>query len=196
MYNHNNNAGSVSDIFKHAVLLKAAERKKPKTYFETHCGFSSYKKPEIWESSWAKVHRTGATHMILCDINHLVGNTVPSYDEFEFICADGFIEGLKSTADLTFIDPPYVDDSDWLDVSILCSKIKNWIVWYPIFVTGQRLEPEPVCIEMIWQTTKNMVGCGMAFSKEFTKYDLRYIYKCVPFIAWSLSACEWTIKGV
>jgi hypothetical protein len=194
-YNHFNNAGTVFDIFKHAVLLKAVERKKPKTYFETHCGFPSYKKSEMWEASWVKVHRIGPVNMILCDNNHLVGNTIPSYDTFEFRCVDGFQEGLKSTADLTFIDPPYVDDSDWLEASMLCNNICNWIIWYPIFVTGQRLELEPPCIEMLWRTDNRMSGCGMAFSKEFTYDDLEYIYNCVPFIAWSLSASEWTQKG-
>ena len=202
-YNHSDNAGSVFDTFKHAILLKAVERKQPDVYFETHCGFSSYSKPEIWESSWAKVHRTKPIEMILCDTNPEVGKTVPSYDTFTFYNENGFSRRLRHKGrgdarrppDFTFIDPPYVEDSDWIDVAMLCDLIKNWVVWYPIFVTGQKLDIKAgACIEMLWQTDHKMPGCGMAFSKDFDNDDLQFIYNCVPFMAWSLSAISWTRK--
>jgi len=193
-YNHSKNAGSVFDVFKHATLLKAVERKQPDVYFETHCGFSSYSHPEIWEASWAKVHRIKPIEMILCDTNPEVGPTIPSYDTFTFYNENGFYQRLKHKADFTFIDPAYVEDSDWIDVAMLCDLIKNWVVWYPIFTTGQKLDIPASCIEMLWQTDHKMPGCGMAFSKEFGYEDLQFIYNCVPFMAWSLSAREWTLK--
>ncbi len=201
MYNHEDNAGSVFDIFKHAILLKAVQRKKSiKTYFETHCGFSSYNKGEIWESSWVKVHRIRPVEMILCDTNPDVFHTVPGYKTIAFYNRDGYEERLHHNADLTFIDPPYVLETDWSDVEGLTSNLdervkQDWIVWYPIFTSAERLELNTsACIEMLWKTNSRMPGCGMAFSKGFTQ-DLNYIYQCVPFIAWSLSAVEWHFQN-
>ncbi len=143
-----------------------------------------------------KVHRINPIEMILCDINPEVGKTVPSYYEtFSFYNKNGFEERLCHKTDFTFIDPPYVDSNDWLDVDTLTSNIDNWVVWYPIFVTGKMLEiNDGHRIEMLWRTNSKMHGCGMAFSKDFSKDDLQFIYNCVPFMAWTLSATEWTKK--
>lgn len=47
MYNHKSNAGNKADIWKHNMLLKAISLIKPKTYFETHCGYPFYNKGKI-----------------------------------------------------------------------------------------------------------------------------------------------------
>lgn len=93
MYKHLKNAGNVFDVFKHGVLMKAVESKPPLVYFESHCGFASYEKPELWESSWIKVQRETGCHCVLCDINcHVHVSVLEASQEvgpyFDFFCGD------------------------------------------------------------------------------------------------------------
>ena len=195
-YNHLNNAGNVFDVFKHGLLMKAVEVKKPTFYFESHCGFASYNKPELWESSWIKVQRQTDCICLLCDINPDVGKSIPASDRFMFKCTDGFQEAHKRAShfvpdppSLFFIDPPYVDNSDWSNVTNLTMSLQklNWIVWYPIFKNGLTFHPTVPGIEMYWTTPENLHGCGMAFG-GFNNTDMEEIYSCLGFLKWCLSA--------
>jgi 23S rRNA A2030 N6-methylase RlmJ len=195
MYDHLKQSGNMFDIFKHACLIKAVEINYPGTYFESHCGFASYDKPELWESSWIKVQRLTNCYCTLCDINPEVQNSIPDSNKFNFKCIDGYEEARKLLLhndfnDLFFIDPPYVDLNDFLKVSELISTfIKmevKWIVWYPVFKNGLSFKPA-TSMEMYWKTPNNLYGCGMAFG-GFDKVDIKHISKALPFLSYCLSS--------
>jgi len=201
MYEHLKNAGNVFDVFKHGVLMKAVESKPPLVYFESHCGFASYEKPELWESSWIKVQRESNCHCFLCDTNcniHL--SVLEACKEigpyFTFFCADGFevsdnYARQEVPPDLFFVDPPYKDDSDWkrvMDLTTTFNEVKaEWILWYPIFANGLTFKPEVPAIEMYWTTKENLHGCGMAICGDF---DMNEIRNCLSFLQWCVSAKE------
>lgn len=218
-YNHYKYAGNVYDIFKHACLLKVIEKEKPKFYFETHCGFASYKKPEVWESSWLKVYKTLNNlkvncNFVLCDTNPNVGKTVPS-TLFHFINKDGFreaeIESQKNYGwlndirrkkqDFFFIDPPYKDIQDWPKVKklikILQEQNMKWVIWFPVFESL----PAPTYfnhtpqIEMHFSVDieKNMFGCGMLFG-NISKKAMNNVYRSLPFLSRCLSGRYITFK--
>lgn len=204
-YNHLKNAGNIFDIFKHGLLMKAVEHDPPSLYFESHCGFASYNKPELWESSWIKVQRETNCRCILCDINpDVITFNVVNYDResFYFRCTDGFQEAEElargernTTPDLFFIDPPYKDNSDWNNVVELTGtfnemKVNRWIVWYPIFANGLTFKAEVPAVEMYWTTTENLHGCGMAFGGDFNNSDMENIHECLDFLQWCLSASK------
>lgn len=200
MYDHLKNAGNIFDVFKHGVLMKAVENNYPSVYFESHCGFASYSKPELWESSWIKVHRLTNCHCILCDTNPDVEMSVIKASEkenwaFMFQCTDGFklandMARRDDPPNLFFIDPPYKDNSDWNNVIELIKTFLerdlNWIVWYPIFKNGIDLNIAPA-VEMYWTTPENLHGCGMAFG-GFNKTDMEEIHNCLGLLQWCLSA--------
>jgi hypothetical protein len=199
MYDHLKQSGNMFDIFKHAILMKAVELKKPNIYFESHCGLMSYDKPVLWESSWIKVQRkTGAT-CILCDINPEIGKSIPLNKSFYFMTTDGFEEAKiqaghlvqgQIVPDLFFIDPPYVDVKDWSKVAELSGLLSRynatWIVWYPIFRNGLCFKHNP-SMEMYWKTDNNLQGCGMAFN-GFNTEDITYISHCLPMLSFCLSS--------
>jgi 23S rRNA A2030 N6-methylase RlmJ len=197
-YNHLSNAGNVFDSFKHGLLMKAVEVDYPSVYFESHCGFASYDKPELWESSWIKVQRLTNCSCLLCDINPEVGKSIPDSEYFNFKCTDGFEEAKKRAyfdldpPSLFFIDPPYKDNEDWLKVIKLTETFSKrnwskWIVWYPIFKNGLTFRSEVPAVEMYWTTTKNLHACGMAFG-GFDNTDMEEIHNCLGLLQWSLSA--------
>ncbi|MCK5614792.1 hypothetical protein KAR91_73705 [Candidatus Pacearchaeota archaeon] len=177
-YKHSKNARNVFDIFKHACLLKAVQIKKPGVYFETHCGKASYQLPELWESSWMKVHRQNHCNIMLCDIDPEVGKTVDGM--FPFKCGNGFYEATRYKADFYFIDPPYVMDSDWTNILTLTDKLNTWVVWYPIR-KDLKLYLWP-SIEMNWETDSDIIGCGMAFG-GFSHGELSEIHDSMAFIS-------------
>ena len=183
-YKHSKNARNVFDIFKHACLLKAVEIKQPKVYFETHCGKASYQLPELWESSWMKVHRQNHCKIVLCDIDPEVGKTIDD-EKFYFKCCNGFEEAPRHDPnDFVFIDPPYVMDSDWMDVikltDILTRRGNTWVLWYPI-LRDCKLYIWP-SIEMNWETDSDIIGCGMSFG-GFSHEELSEIADSMSFIS-------------
>ena len=203
MYDHLKHSGNMFDIFKHACLIKAVEINYPGIYFESHCGFASYNKPELWDSSWMKVNRLTDCDCVLCDTNVEVEKSIPDSDKFQFYLTDGFKEVKervvdKSNEDLYFIDPPYVDISDWENVDnliqILIEYDRNWIVWYPIFkrtrdcFKSDHFKHLPVTtMEMYWQSDSDLYGCGMVFG-GFPKADIKHIAKGIPFLSYCLSS--------
>lgn len=197
MYDHLKHSGNMFDIFKHGLLIKAVETNYPGTYFESHCGFASYDKPDLlWESSWLKVQRLTSCHCILCDTNPEVGKSIPDSENFSFSCTDGYEKARElATSEITpslfFIDPPYVKGSDWINVSELTSifmeEMVNWIVWYPIFKNGLCFKQRFPTIEMYWNNNNNLYGCGMAFG-GFNDVDIKHISKTLPFLSYCLSS--------
>jgi len=207
MYDHLKNAGNVFDVFKHGLLMKAVEYDPPSLYFESHCGYASYSKPELWESSWIKVQRETKCGCILCDINpEVITFNIDKANDIEpffFIYADGFEEAKKFARievppDLFFIDPPYKDDSDWNKVTDLTTyfsetrncvnRVNRWIVWYPIFANGLTFKSQVPAVEMYWTTPENLHGCGMAFGGDFNETDMENIHSCLGFLQWCTSA--------
>ena len=179
MYNHSKHAGNEYDVFKHDWLLKIVDKCKPKVYFESHCGFARYDKPAGWESSWIKVHKATKCLCILCDTNPEVVKTVPR--EFIFKNTDGFVEAhsqiiSRDRPDFFFIDPPYVDEQDWILTMKLIKKLQDtnikWIVWYPLVVGMENIFNfgwVPAA-KMYWRMADDMYGCSMMFGnleKEF-----------------------------
>lgn len=208
MYDHSKKAGSIYDTFKHACLINITEKFTPKTYFESHCGYPYYYRPERWDSSWLKIHRKTKCQLILCDINPEVIKTIQASGVFiapsQVIRGDGFTEVYNQTfainpPDLVFIDPPYKDDTDWTNVIKSISdldqaKIK-WIVWYPIFRDHSHLIFDKYKrIEMKWSTDKYMFGCGMIFG-GFKKKHLKPVYNSLHFLEWCLTG-RYSIKEI
>lgn len=205
MYHHEKHAGSVFDIFKHACLINLTKKYTPKVYFESHCGFAYYYKPERWESSWLKILRKTKCDCILCDTNPDVGNTLPN-GNITFKNTDGFQEAHELITsynsceigknnrchytgvlipDLFFIDPSYKDPEDWTKTARLIRRLQDtdrkWAVWYPLFKEAGSFIAQHPTVEMHWCTEADMYGCGMIFG-GFKKKHLNPVYDGLFFL--------------
>jgi 23S rRNA (adenine2030-N6)-methyltransferase len=134
--------------------------------------------------SWRWVDTTGAfTNYFLCDTNEkVIGAAKSNEDEakgFHFAVVDGFnrLERLEPM-DFLFIDPPYVESSDWKRLQellpTLLNRHKHFLIWYPL-LSGE--SPEEIFkglerFEIRWGTqilnAKKMVGCGITGSLPCT----------------------------
>ncbi len=169
-YNHKKNAGNKADVWKHRVLSTLVNLLKPKTYFESHCGYPFYNKGKMQFSSYMKVKMQQNCSMVLCDTDIDIRNHIPSGMDIEFIHGDGWLCLYDHPySDLCFIDPPYETMDDIIKLENVLNDIhflhKPLVAWYPIFEFTNtdnfnfnslpRIECEI--------TEGKLIGCGMVF---------------------------------
>ena len=166
-YLHYSNAGNKSDRWKHKILLGLARLVKPKIYFETHGGFpiniDRFQKPKL--SSWMKVYLNFGCHCTICDLNEEVAEKVVHPNTY-FIQGNGWeLIHQNPGYDLYFVDPPFIDVTDFLSLSLLFCNFRAPIVgWYPIFKDLIPYKFNELHREIIFDEPDGLlVGCGMLF---------------------------------
>ena len=180
-YNHKKNAGNKADVWKHEVLLRTIDVLKPKTYFETHCGFPYYNKGRMLLSSYMKVRMEIDCKMTLCDIDGETGFNIPVGMDMIFINANGW-EYIHKMADhdLYFIDPSYSTMFDLITLVALLEDdtfTKPLMAWYPIFKNTHLTNYDFGLPKLEYMfNEKELMGCGMVF-KNFPNNVLKSIEK-------------------
>ncbi len=165
-YNHTDNAGNKADIWKHEILLKTVAAIRPKTYFETHCGYPFYNKGRVWLSSYMKVRTEFKCDMVVCDIDERIADEIPA--GIVFRGGTGWVTITEyPQQDFYFIDPPYLSvlDMEMLKALLCNSKFRQpLIAWYPIFASPEidRYDFNLPVIEHMF-TDGKLLGCGMVF---------------------------------
>jgi 23S rRNA A2030 N6-methylase RlmJ len=73
----------------------------------------------------------------------------------------------SGSPDFFFIDPPYVDDQDWILTKRLVKSLQKtnikWAVWYPLFTHMESVFNQYTTIELHQKESDKIYGCGIAF---------------------------------
>ncbi len=167
-YNHTDKAGNKADIWKHSILLQVANKIKPKTYFESHCGAPFHDKGKLLLSSYMKVKMFHDCTATVCDTDLAVSANIPIGMRINFLNVDGW-EQMHAVPrhDLYFVDPSYITAMDLVLLRYLLEDNDLTIplmAWYPL-LDGVHLGNYDFGVLKI-ETRFNegsLIGCGMAF---------------------------------
>jgi 23S rRNA A2030 N6-methylase RlmJ len=185
-YSHKEHAGSVADIWKHEQLTTVVARVAENvdgifTYHDTHCAYDVYEVDgETHVGSWRSVdcmllRRKNPYRIVVSDTDADVFDDIKDTPGIEVHHKDGFKLAQSMLADFTFIDPTYVEDSDWSHVAYTCSMLsicnKHFMAWYPLMddFKNNNFPDTLKRLEIYWGGSRRLKGCGLLVDDETFK---------------------------